>query len=330
MIQKASLEERFNKFLQSLPGTESIDDLVSSGQFRAKRRADFLLRNREVILELKTLKSDTSPKVEREIEKHRDREDFPLLYGQVDLEGVLKHLSDGDDIKRKIYLNITRSIEDAVRSAEEQIAGTRELFQLKTSVGMLVILNDSVDILNPEVVAKRTRDLILRREISQGKENSINCAWLIFESHAIKASSAQTLFPSIFIEGRNYSDLGSFDTSMEMLQAKWANFNGAGVVFSPSKIGELIFESPSKTKESPKTKQEYWRMLYEASPYMRTLSDEQILSRGAVIFKKIAPYMLVGGPRVSKEEMEPMWIEWSDFLQEASFRGLDLRNFHTK
>lgn len=202
MIQRASLEERFTRFLKSLPGTESIDELLPPGKLKDNRRADFLLRNREVIVELKTLKSDTAHKVETELDRHRDREDYPLQYGSVDLKDVLKHLPDGDKINRAIYLKVTRSVEDAVRSAEEQIASTRDIFGLQSSIGMLVILNDSIDILNPGVVGARARNLILRKDISADKANSINCAWLIFESHAVRNASTQTLFPSRVIGDR--------------------------------------------------------------------------------------------------------------------------------
>lgn len=333
MTPRSSLEERFTRFLKSLPGTEPIDDLLSPGEHGDQRRADFLIKNREVIIELKTLKSDTAPKVEREISKHRDRPDFPLIYGKVGVESALKHLSDGDQIKRKIYLNITRSIEDAIRSAEEQIASTRKLFGISKSAGLLVMLNDSIDILDPHVVGQRAMSLIHRKDISSEKQNSVNFAWLMFESHKIARSHGEIQFPSLVLEGRNYTGFPWFDSYMDTLQRGWAEFNSARLEYSDAMLTELSFESVALEEviaQVPKTKQDYWEMKYRAAPYMRTLNDDQVLAQGAAVFKKLVPYLLKGGPRISPVQMEQLLIAWSDFLQEARFRGLNLQNFHTK
>ncbi|MFO1272703.1 MAG: hypothetical protein U1F50_13695 [Rubrivivax sp.] len=80
-----------------------------------------------MILEVKSLEVDTSPKVEAETEKHRERDDFPLIYGSVGLGKVLKHLPDGKEINDRIFFRTTRSVEDATRSAEGQIENTARL-----------------------------------------------------------------------------------------------------------------------------------------------------------------------------------------------------------
>lgn len=50
-----------------------------------RRKADFLLAKREVVLELKTLTVDTSHKVEAAVDKHRERDEFPLFYGTAEV-----------------------------------------------------------------------------------------------------------------------------------------------------------------------------------------------------------------------------------------------------
>ncbi len=73
-------------FFRSLSGAEAIDDTLPPGAFEGKQRADFLLDEGRIIVELKTLKTDTSAKVEAEIEKHRERDDFPLFYASAELQ----------------------------------------------------------------------------------------------------------------------------------------------------------------------------------------------------------------------------------------------------
>jgi hypothetical protein len=130
-----SLEDRFHSFMKSVSFTESIDALLLDKQYKErqkdKQRAYYFLFNRKLILELKTLVEDPSPKVEEEIDKHRDREDFPLIYGQTDLQKVLKHLPDGEYINRRIHRNVTRSVEKGIRSADKQFVDTKYIFELQ-------------------------------------------------------------------------------------------------------------------------------------------------------------------------------------------------------
>jgi hypothetical protein len=63
---------------------------------------------------------------------------------------------------------------------------------------------------------------------------------------------------------------------------------------------------------------------------LRGLGDDEVLAFGARAFKKLLPYFLKGGPRLPFEQLEPLFVEWSDFLQESQHRGLDLKHFHTK
>ncbi|MGB7439890.1 MAG: hypothetical protein WA919_02385 [Coleofasciculaceae cyanobacterium] len=108
-----SLEDRFHSFMKSISFAESIDALLLDEQYKKrqkdKQRADYLLFDRKLILELKTLVKDPSSKVEEEIDKHRDREDFPLIVGQTDLQEVLKHLRDGEYINFRIRGKLSRS-----------------------------------------------------------------------------------------------------------------------------------------------------------------------------------------------------------------------------
>lgn len=98
-----NLEDRFTRFLLSLPGAELIDSLPLAQQTTGVRRADFLLGQRHVIVELKTLTVDTAHKAEAEMERHSTREEYPVFYGERDLHKVLAALPDAEKIHRRIY-----------------------------------------------------------------------------------------------------------------------------------------------------------------------------------------------------------------------------------
>ncbi|MDC8784799.1 hypothetical protein [Roseateles koreensis] len=56
----SDLESRSLRFLATLLGAESLDDLLGDPKFDGQRRADYLLFGRRVILELKSLETDTA------------------------------------------------------------------------------------------------------------------------------------------------------------------------------------------------------------------------------------------------------------------------------
>ena len=141
--ERGSLEERFLEFLSSLRGVESIDDDFTKIELGCGPRADFLLDERRIILEVKTLKVDPKYKVEKRLNKYRARDDFPLFFGTQDIQGVLKHLHDGEAINEEIFHAITRSIQAGVEKANRQIGSTMVSLGLPGACGVVAMLNNS-------------------------------------------------------------------------------------------------------------------------------------------------------------------------------------------
>lgn len=325
----SDLERRFLQFLSEVPGAESLDDLLSGEQYKDERRADFLLFDQRVILEVKSLEVDTSWKVEGEMVAHREREDFPVFYGEVDLGKVLEHLPDGKEINKRIFLRTTRSVEAAARSAEEQIENTARLLSLTDAVGVLVLLNQEIDIFTPEVVAHRLAMLLRRKNEDGSLRSPIAFSWLIFESHFLEIGPMPKTLPLITIEGSKAKAYPWFNELLTYLQVAWANFNGHPI-FHHSATSPNLQARSSKAPEEPQpggkiTRQELWELRYRKNPYLRPLDDLEVLRRGKAALDALTPHFMKGGPTTSTEQWEELMIPWSDFLCEARHRGLDLR-----
>jgi len=324
-----SLEDRFKSFMKSVEFAESIDDLLVGKQYEGKRRADYLLFNRKVIVELKKLAEDTSSKVEQEIDKHRDRKDFPLIYGQTDLQKILKHLPDGENINRRIHRNLTRSVEKKIRSADEQFVDTKDIFNLDNSIGLLVVLNQDIEVFSPEVVLSRLGQHLCSSSPSSPRVENVDFVWFLSESHIGVVPNIPNAFPSILLTSQNSEHDKCFTPLFERLQHEWARFNGLPLVqLDVANPSDISFHS-AKTEE-PKTvteirRHEVWTKQYEMNPYLRHLLDEQVIVHGRQVFETLTPYFLKGAPCIPMEQLEPLLISWNDFLQEASHRGLDLR-----
>ena len=69
----------------------SVDRLALPDDPQHRRKAEFLLADRKVIVELKALTDDPSHKVEAKADRHRGREDWPLFYGTANVRKVLSN-----------------------------------------------------------------------------------------------------------------------------------------------------------------------------------------------------------------------------------------------
>lgn len=325
-----SLEECFKRFLLSLPASEAIDALALPVDPEHPRKADFLLAGREVIVELKTLTVDTSQKIEPAVEKHRDREDFPLFYDTADLRKVLSHLPDGEEIYRRIYFSITRSVEEAVRSAEEQIAHTRHVLNLPNAVGLLVILNESVQVLDPTVVGYGVGNLMRRMRTGASSSATLDFVWLLFESHSLGSNPEHPAFPSMLIRGEGASSYPWFDAFHDDVFRRWASTNNAAIVDAgspdPNSLRYAATEELRKPPPQQLPRHELWRRQYQSNPYLRQMSDTTVLEHGAKILRQLMPHFLKGGPGYVAEVVDPLMEKFTHFQEEASNRALDWRD----
>lgn len=329
LLAKKTLEERFTHFIESLPNSETIDKLQLPFDPERRRKADFLLGNREVIVELKTLMDDVSPKVDAVMDKHRAREDFPRFYGKADARKVLSRLPDAEDIYRRMVLSLTRSIDISIRSAEEQITHTRSVLGLPNAAGLLVILNESIQILDPTLVGHRVAQVLRRERTGRSTSDKVDFVWLLFESHAIQTTDGSSAATSMLIHADGIERLPWFTAFHHDLVARWASANGGSTVDggNPDPMS-LVYQSPKEhpaVESAQNPRHEIWRRQYRAQPYLRHLSDDGVRARGADIMKRLAPHLIKDGPGFVPERDSVLMEEFTHLLEEAAFRALDMR-----
>lgn len=305
-------------------------DRMTLPQHSAKpRKADYLLGSGQVIMELKTLTTDTSHKVESAVEKHRERDDFPLFYGKANVRTVLARLPDGEDIYRRVVFALTRSVEDLVRSAEEQITHTREALGLADSLGLLVILNESVDVLDPGVVGYRVAQVMRRGRTGLSDSQKVDFVWLLFESHLMGTVQGMRAVPTMLIRGERADCFPWFSAFHKDLVRRWADANGAAYVDAGSPDPEALrFTSAREALTPPPSvlpRHEVWRRQYRQRPYLRHLSDDEVLAHGSELMKQLMPHFLDGGPGYEPARDNPLMERFTHFLEEAEFRALDMR-----
>lgn len=329
-----TLEDRFKRFMYQLPSIEVIDNIELPSKTNDMKKADYIFSDRKAILELKSLKADPEFKVDKEMSKHRNREDYPLFYGKQDISKILKHLPDGEAIKRRLFYAISHSAKKSIREANKQIKSTKELFQCHDAYGVLVLLNEALDILSPSVLTKRISQMLCKKdEDGTYHYNQVAAVWVIFENCFIPIRDDSKLMPSLTVYGPTGEQEESLHTLCKELQQAWASFNGVPfVTASDIEVNDLHFktfkseeEEEEEEKRKTRPRQEIWHREYRNKPYLRSLSDEAVLAHGAKLRDIIGKLMLKNGPRIQKEKMGEFFEGFAHFLEECTHRGLNLK-----
>jgi hypothetical protein len=332
-----TLEASFHEFMASLRDAESIDSLPTPVGFERSQRADYLLDERRVIVELKSLESDPIYKIEKILEPRRDSEDFPQFFGEAELATVLSKLPDGEQLNRKIALHVTRVVEDAFRNAKRQIAATREMFGLPSSSGALILLNHDIDVLSPTLVGYRCKHLLDNFDPADEFAGSINCVWIIQMTHHAGVHETKLVIPSLFAESGKFPLPEAARLRIERLAVERASFHGIPFitrdkVSDPDKLEAF---SEFRLSKMPEKRHEKWRADYRARPYLSVLADDALLKHSSRMFELTLPFLVgeIGSNAPTRsmneepEAYEEIMSGWTHCLTEMNFRLLDMRRF---
>jgi hypothetical protein len=226
-----NLDGRFDVFARNLEGAESLDDLVRtySQEEREKLKgediADYFFKNREIICEYKSIQKDISSNVEKVLEPYMNAPDSPIFYGEHSLEEILEYLPDRDKINAEIIDAVTDSIERAFGKANGQIRDTKKNFDLQTAKGLLVILNDLIDV-TPDIIVYRVRRCMNKRTASQEiRFPHVTAVLIIHTAHYMEVNPQCQGLPILVVpSGRTGSD--EVMEFLDDLIPKWSAFEG--------------------------------------------------------------------------------------------------------
>lgn len=240
---QAQLQSRIDELLCNFPGSQSLDS-PNFAKFPGER-ADFLIDER-FIVEVKNLEVDPKGKIEAYVQELRSRSDFPSFYGEVDLRGLLNQLPDGEAQYRRIFGRVSRGIEAIVRKANSQIRNTAEVLKIDQPVGVLIIANEDIPLLNPRLMVKKASATLCERTTTGSiKHKSIDHLWLISQTHHLHTENGQIGIPSIIVDGPGATPSPAGDKLFQELQKRWAAQNGLPLqqLSGVGDVAELDFQA---------------------------------------------------------------------------------------
>jgi hypothetical protein len=329
-----TLEERFITFAKGLDKVEFIDELDLTSEQQAAQKADFFFNNSTIIGELKSLKTNTEDKVEAILKPYEDTPEWPLFFGGQELHKITNFLPDKDKINARLFNAVTDSIEGIVEKANRQIRTTKKTFNLPSSGGLLIILNDIVDILSPDVLASRVRKCFQKRTATgEIRFPEITLVWAINVAHYMQMTPTLKAMP-ILIMPSGLPDPNNIDGFVEILSKKWSAYDGKPYLTTDADIfkkSEFRKFSDDEKKSKPMPRSEVWQLEYKESPALRSLSKEELLDHGQKVMSRMGRMLSVKAKRKpSKELMDKVGTQFTYFLEEMKFRAIDMREFNPK
>jgi hypothetical protein len=327
----SSLEERFISFVRSLINAEVVDEIeMDSGQ-KAAEKPDFFFYDRQFIAEMKSLKQDMRTKADNVMNKHIDRPEYPLFFGEWGIDKVLRSFPDRDQIRNEIGNQLTSGLESVVRKANRQIRNAKNSFGLGKSHGILIVLNDTVEILSPEVLAFGLNRLMLKKD-SNGDQrfSEISAVLLLTDLHVIRAPSGSEAIPSITITNVYVDGHEEATQYLQWLQRKWASFNGTPFIQSDIDIRSAQFGKRKERKPQPELlpNHEIWIREYSRTPYLEKLTKDQLFLHGKQVWSEAIRGFLKGDhEKPDTERMHKLMEIGTHFQEEINRRGIDFRDF---
>jgi hypothetical protein len=219
--------------MRAVGGLEDIEPLTRDYLAPGRQNADYLAFGRRAIVEQKSLDVESAYKVRDFIDRlSRDRNIGGG--GQVSLARILSKFPDGSELKINLYRRHTQGVEDIIAKAEDHIGDTRKTFLNAEAVGMVVILNEAAQVLEPRFLVTRAFET-LRATTPSGAARYPNIHAVIIVSDADRGGDAEQA-EHIPIE-TVYSDAGNahpWATRLaETLKERWAGLDGPRTVEWP-------------------------------------------------------------------------------------------------
>jgi hypothetical protein len=229
----ASLRERFERFVKELDGFEDIDVLLKGRDLSGTKRADYLFAQRNIIVEQKVLEVDPHQKPQAFIDQLIKQGRILFLGGKVSTDVIFGKMPDGEELKKKLILKLTKVLDDDVAKADKQTRDTRDIFSIPNALGILVILNENARILSPDLIYYGLSN-VFRKVTENGslRYPHNNGVVLISEAHVADVSPVKVFPIMTFISphGRGAAEFGNFSG---MLMKRWAEFNGVPLILAP-------------------------------------------------------------------------------------------------
>lgn len=237
-----TLKQRFERFVRTLRGYENIDDLLLKAPPEELQRADYLIWNREFVIEQKSLDSDPHCKVETFVQELVHSRNM-LVYGRVGFEALIRDLPDRDLIRKALYDSVSKGGGAIVEKADRQTRDTRRIFDIPDASGVLIVLNEVASSLDPDILAFKFNEMLNKKREGKLRDTSNGAVVLISETHLIRSNQV-SVFPCVTVTAPGQVGNVKLQEFLRNLLQAWAQFNGVPLVQGSVPLDQFRQKTP--------------------------------------------------------------------------------------
>lgn len=319
-----NLNSRFSAFMKTVPSIEDIDATPVPQKYTSPKKADYFGLGRSVIFEQKSITQEQANKIQDELDKHETEEYYPIFYGARDVNLVLEHFPNKEEVKQKLFNKITKLIENYLSEADKQIFSTSKVFDIEKYTGVLVILNENIGVLSPEIIIHKLSRLITQKR-NDGRLRFSNISYVLYisEAHLYHQKMPVTLFLQNELVPPHDDNVEEY---IHYLIHSWSEINGgkAALIEDPGELLKYTKQKPRK-EDARLTRSEEREQWYKANRYMEAWSDDEVYKKCAEYIAAIGPFLMKGEPRMANKMLNEATLAFTDFIAESNIRGLDFR-----
>lgn len=218
------LEARLVRFLEADRFTEPLDGKAFAQVNGAQSKADYLLANRAIVAELKTINTDPQSRMEIRLKERFAKPDAPIVFGTLGISKVIEKLDDRDEISKKLIDMAGRAVRRHLKKANDQIAAIKDRLDLPNAGGLVILMNDVDQMTDISAIGYSIKSAL---ETVDGGYPHITNIWVIVESHRIAMQSNRVGYPQLHVF-RSLERQAEMAYLGRMLEA-WGVFNGSRV-----------------------------------------------------------------------------------------------------
>ena len=212
----SSLSKRFEAFVKTLDGFESVDALLKGADPKGKKRADYLAHNRQIVIEQKALQSNPVGRPQKFVDNLALKRGI-RIFGTVSTRQVFSGQPDAADLQRRLVLDLARVIDDDVATADKQTSGTRIIFNIPDAMGVLILLNENAVYLQPDVIHYALANSFRKKSAAGSPRYTANDGViLISEASSLTTFPTQSAFPIL--------PLSALDASAPLCSANFLRY----------------------------------------------------------------------------------------------------------
>jgi hypothetical protein len=194
------LEGLMKRFLVERLGADSIDDIPLKGASARAKKADYFHSDRHIVIEVKSLVDDRTDVVKKVLTRFRKQKDWPRTGGDLTLKEFLRAHPRRSEVNADLSSAVTASIRNACEDANEQVRSTVQVFGLGDVMGIVVILNQAIDIFSPKLCGLAVhRVLHAKRGDGTRRLAHLDSAIVVSRAHLIRTAEGQVYEPLVTV-----------------------------------------------------------------------------------------------------------------------------------